>query len=159
MLLYILLIGLLAIAAVGVIVFLTRKPMAAPAVAQAGTRSGRLPWTTTRASDETPHTTPLDIESGPQFLALDGSHIPLLGNTGALGRRDFKALVEPDKADLISREHLRFDCEDGKYYVEDRKSTNGTKINGKRISGKGRFLLKEGDKVNLANALTLTFKS
>ena len=76
-----------------------------------------------------------------------------------MGRSDFRSLVKADKADLISREHLQFDCEDGEYYIEDRKSTNGTKINGKRISGKGRFLLKEGDKIELADALTLTFKT
>lgn len=159
MLLYVLLIGLLAVAAMGIIVFLVRRPVAAASGARAGTRSGRLPWTTTRVADGTPHTTPLATEPGPQFIASDGGHIPLLGNAGSLGRGDFQSLVKADKADLISREHLRFDCEDGEYYIEDRKSTNGTKINGSRISGKGRFLLREDDKIELANALTLTFKT
>jgi hypothetical protein len=159
MLLYILLIGLLAIAAVGVIVFLVRRPVVVASGAHAGTRSDRLPWTTTRVADGTPHTTPLATEPGPQFIASDGGHIPLLGNAGSLGRGDFQSLVKADKADLISREHLRFDCEDGEYYIEDRKSTNGTKINGAKISGKGRFLLREDDKIELANAITLTFKT
>ncbi|MBN2463722.1 MAG: FHA domain-containing protein [Dehalococcoidia bacterium] len=161
MLLYILLIGLLAIAAVGVIVFLVRRPVAVASGARAGTRSDRLPWTTTttRVADGTPQTTPVATGPGPKFAVADGGCIPISGNAGALGRSDFRALVEPDKADLISREHLRFDCEDGDYYIEDRKSTNGTKINGKRISGKGRFLLKDGDKIELADAITITFKN
>jgi len=160
MLLYILLIGLLAIAAVGVIVFLIKRPASAAAVAHAGTRASRLPWTTTtRVADGTPQTTPVATGPGPKFALADGGCIPISGNTGTLGRHDFRSLVKADKADLISREHLRFDCEDGDYYIEDRKSTNGTKINGNPISGKGRFLLNEGDKIELADALTLTFET
>jgi hypothetical protein len=159
MLLYILLIGLLAVAAVGVIVFLARRPVAAASGAHAGTRAGHLPWTITRVADGTPHTTPLAPGLGPKFIASDGGHIPISGNAGSLGRGDFQSLVKADKADLISREHLRFDCEDGEYYIEDRKSTNGTKINGAKISGKGRFLLREDDKIELANAVTSTLKS
>ena len=159
MLLYILLIGLLAIAAVGVVVFLTRRPVASASGASAGTRAEHLPWTTTRVSDGTPHTTPVATGPGPKFAVSDGGCIPISGNAGSLGRNDFRSLVKADKADLISREHLRFDCEDGEYYIEDRKSTNGTKINGDPISGKGRFLLKDGDKIELADALTLTFET
>ena len=160
MLLYILLIGLLAIAAVGVIVFLTRRPAAAAAGAHAGTRVGHQPWAnTTRVADDTPQTTPVAAGPGPKFMIADGGCIPISGDTGTLGRRDFRSLVKADKADLISREHLQFECEDGEYYIEDSKSTNGTKINGKRISGKGRFLLKDGDTIELADALTLTFES
>ncbi len=159
MLLYILLIGLLAVAAVGVIVFLARRPVAVASGARAGTRAGHLPWTITRVADGTPHTTPLATGPGPKFIASDGSHIPISGNAGSLGRNDFQSLVKADKADLISREHLLFDCEDGEYYIEDRKSTNGTKINGAKISGKGRFLLREDDKIELADAVTLTFKT
>jgi hypothetical protein len=159
MLLYILLIGLLAIAAVGVIVFLTRRPVTSASRANAGTRTGHLPWTNTRVADGTPQTTPVTTGPGPKFIVSDGGCIPISGNAGSLGRNDFRSLVKADKADLISREHIRFDCEDGEYYIEDRKSTNGTKINGNPISGKGRFSLKDGDKIELADALTLTFET
>jgi pSer/pThr/pTyr-binding forkhead associated (FHA) protein len=134
--------------------------VAAASGANAGTRAGRTPWTTTtRVTDGTPQTTPVDTGPGPKFVLSDGGCLPISGDKGTLGRSDFRSMVKADKADLISREHLRFDCEDGEYYIEDRKSTNGTKINGKRISGKGRFLLKEGDKIELADALTITFKT
>jgi hypothetical protein len=160
-LLYILLIGLLAVAAVGAIVFLVRRPAAASTGNRAGTRAAYMPWatTTTRVQGDLPHTTPVDIGPGPKFIASDGGHIPISGNAGSLGRSDFRSLVKPDEADLISRQHIRFDCEKGEYYIEDRNSTNGTKINGSSISGKGRFLLRDGDVVELADALTLTFKS
>jgi hypothetical protein len=159
MLLYVLLIGLLAAAAVGVVVFLTRRPVAAASGAQAGTRAGRLPWTTTRLANGTSQTTPVATGPGPKFVVADGGYIPISGNAGTLGRHDFRSLAKADKADLISREHLQFECEDGEYYIEDRKSTNGTKINGKRISGKGRFLLRDGDTIELADVLTLTFNN
>jgi hypothetical protein len=159
-LLYILLIGLLALAAVGVIVFLVRRPAAAAAGNRAGTRAGYLPWSTaTRVQGDLPHTTPVDIGPGPKFVTSDGGHVPMSGNAGSLGRSDFRSLVKSDKADLISREHIRFDNEDGDHYIEDRSSTNGTKVNGTRISGQGRFLLSDGDIIELADALTITFKA
>lgn len=159
MLPYVLLIGLLAVAAVGIVVFLVRRPAAAASGTRAGTRTGHMPWATTRVTDGTPHTTPMNTGPGPKFILSDGGCIPFSGNSGSLGRNDFRSLVQSDKADLISREHLQFDCEDGDYYIEDSKSTNGTKINGSSIKGKGRFLLKEGDEIELADALTLTFQT
>ena len=158
-LLYILLIGLLAVAVVGVIVFLVRRPVAADSGRRAGTRAGHLPLTDTRVAGETPHTTPAATGPGPKFMASGGGHIPISGSAGSLGRADFRSLVEPDKSDLISRQHIRFDYEDGECFIEDRNSTNGTKINGSSIRGQGRFLLREGDKIELADALTLTFKT
>ena len=158
-LLYVLLIGLLAVAAVGIVVFLTRRPAAAASGTHAGTQTGHLPWTTTRVADGTPHTTPINTGPGPKFAIAGGGCIPISGNAGSLGRNDLRSLVNADKADLISREHLRFDCEDGEYYIEDSKSTNGTKINGSSIKGKGRYLVKEGDEIELADALTLTFQT
>jgi hypothetical protein len=159
-LLYILLIGLLAIAAVGVIIFLVRRPATAAAGSQSGTRAAYMPWTgtATRVDGDLPHTTPVETGPGPKFVTSDGGSVSLSGNSGFLGRSDFRSMAKPGKADLISREHIKFDCEDGDYYIEDRNSTNGTKVNGTRISGKGRFLLSNGDVIELANALSLTFK-
>ena len=90
---------------------------------------------------------------------LQAGHRPPHPSTRALGRSDFRSLVKADKADLISRQHIRLDCEDGECYIEDRNSTNGTKLNGSSINGKGRYLLREGDKVELADILTLTFET
>jgi hypothetical protein len=160
LLLYILLIGLLAVAAVVAIVLFARKPAAAYAGRHAGTRTGYLSCATdTRVATRTPHTTPIATELGAKFIASDGEYIAIPGNVGSLGRNDFRSLVKSDKADLISRRHIQFDCEDGEYYIEDSNSTNGTKLNGSSINGKGRYLLREGDEVELADILTLTFKT
>ncbi len=159
-LLYILLLGLLAVSAAVAIVFVVRKPAVAYAGHHAGTRAGYLPLATaTQAANGAPATTPVDTGPGPKFIMSNGEHIPISGNAGSLGRSDFRSLVKPDKADLISRQHIRLDCEDGECYIEDRNSTNGTKLNGSSINGKGRYLLREGDKVELADILTLTFET
>ena len=150
--LYITLLGLLAIAAATAVVLFIRRPTAAHA------RAGYLA-TDTRAASGTPATTPVEAGPGPKFILSNGEHIPISGNAGSLGRSDFRSLVKPDEADLISRQHIRLDCEDGECFIEDRGSTNGTKLNGSSIDGKGRYLLREGDKVELADILTLTFKT
>jgi len=149
------LLGLLAIAAAVAIVLLVRRPAPAHAGGN-GRRAGYL-TTSTRTASVTPSTTP--GEAGPRLIMSNGEGIPLSGSSGSLGRSNLSALVKADEADLISRRHLRFDHEDGECFIEDRGSTNGTKLNGSPISGKGRYLLREGDKVELADVLTLTFKS
>jgi hypothetical protein len=147
------LLGLLAVAAAVVITLLVRRP----AAAYARSRRGGYLSTATRTAGRTPATTPVD--SGPRFVVSSGEAIPLSGGSASLGRSDFSSLVKSNDADLISRKHIRFYCEDDECYVEDRGSTNGTRINGSSIEGKGRYLLRDGDKVELADVLTLTFKS
>jgi hypothetical protein len=157
---YILLISLIAVAAVVAIVLFVRRPAAAYSGNRAGTRAEHLLCAAdTQVSGKTAHTTPIATGLGPKFMASDGGYIPISENVGSLGRNDFRSLVKLDKADLISRQHIRLDCEDGEYYIEDCHSTNGTKLNGSSIRGKGRYLLKDGDMIELADALTLTFKT
>jgi hypothetical protein len=147
------LLGLLAVAAAVVIALLVRRPAASH------TGNGRAGYlaATTRTAGRTPATTPAD--NGPRFVISNGEVIPLSGGSASLGRSDFSSLMKSDDADLISRRHIRLYYEDGDCYIEDRGSTNGTKINGSSIEGKGRYLLRDGDKVELADVLTLTFKS
>lgn len=149
------LLGLLAVAAAVVIVLLVRRPAAAHAGGNGGRRAGYRA-SATRAASRIPGTTPAD---GPRLVLSNGEQISLSGSVGSLGRSDFESSVKGDEADLISRRHIRFDCEDGDCFIEDRGSTNGTKINGSNIEGKGRYLLRDGDRVELADVLTLTFKS
>ena len=47
---------------------------------------------------------------------------------------------------FMSKEHARIFLLDGKYYLEDLKSTNGTLLNGKEIRGKC-IKLNENDKI------------
>ena len=155
---YILLIGLLAVAA-GVIVFLAiMKPATAQAGRHAATRAAYLPSTAaTMPATGAPHTTP--IAAGPlaKLVSHDGEEISISGGANSLGRNDFQSLLTPDKAALISRQHILVDYENGRYYIEDHNSTNGTRLNGASISGKGKHSLENGDVIELADALTLTF--
>jgi len=147
--------GLLAIAALAAIILAVKRPAVAHADVSAGRRSD-YPETATRAASHTPYTTPVD--TGPRFEMSNGDSIPLSGSGGTLGRSDFRSMVRADRADLISRRHMRFECEDGECYIEDLSSINGTKINGSPIGGQGRYLLRVGDKVEIANVVSMTLK-
>lgn len=56
----------------------------------------------------------------------------------------------------VSRHHLRFTRSGDTYMIEDLGSTNGTFINGKRLSGS--TLLKNGDMIGLGETVTLGFE-
>jgi adenylate cyclase len=57
--------------------------------------------------------------------------------------RSVKAQIQID-GDLVSRQHARFYEEDGRWYVQDLQSRNGTLVNGQRIT---TAVLKSGDVV------------
>jgi predicted component of type VI protein secretion system len=104
-------------------------------------------------------TTPLAAGPSAKFTSEGGKEVSL-GTAGqSLGRSDLHGLTAPDKADLLSRKHFSLSYENGDYYIEDQGSTNGTRLNSSDIRGKGKQLLKDSDKIDLAGALTITFKS
>ena len=162
-LLYALMIGLLAVAAGVIITLLVRKPANAYAASGTGTRAGYLSSSTapaaTLAASGIPMTTPLAAGPSAKFSSEGGNQISLNAAGQSLGRGDLHTLAAPGKADLLSRQHFSLSYENGDYYIEDRGSTNGTRLNGSDIRGKGRQPLKDGDKIDLAGALTITFKS
>lgn len=159
-LLYAILIGLLAIAAAVIIALLVRKPATAHAgshtAAAAGYTSSGTAATSTQPTTSTPVTTPGEATLPAKFESPGGTTMPVTGKP--LGRRDLQALVSPDKADLISRKHIEVTYENSQYFIEDINSTNGTKLNGSDIRGTGKHSIANGDKVELAGVLTLTFK-
>lgn len=75
-----------------------------------------------------------------------------------LGRIDFARALPPSELKFISREHFLISSEAGKFYIEDSHSDNGTGLNGTEIKGKGRLELHDGDRITIADAITLTFK-
>ncbi len=154
-LMYTLLIGLLGVAAAAIIFLMTRKP----AVAHAGTKAGYLASSTAVSTDTGMHTTPVAAGHGAKLVTSGGEQVDLGGKLGALGRNDFQSLLKPDKAELVSRQHILLDYDNGHYYIEDQRSTNGTRLNGSAIKGTGRHMLNEGDTIELGNALTVTFRT
>ena len=71
-----------------------------------------------------------------------------------LGRDITNAITINDRE--VSRHHLRFTRSGDTYMVEDLGSTNGTFINGKRLTGSA--LLKNGDMIGLGETVTLGFE-
>jgi len=90
----------------------------------------------------------------------DGKIVPITSVRQVFGRKDFEKLVDPVLARAISREHFTvfYDFRAGKFFIEDRSSTNGTLLNGTNIRGRGPIELKEGDTISPAGVLNLTFK-
>ena len=162
-LLYALMIGLLAAAAAVIITLMVRKPAKAYAGSSTGTRAGYLASSTAPAAtlpaSGIPMTTPLAAGPSAKFTSEGGKEISFNAAGQSLGRSDLHGLAGPGKADLLSRQHFSLSHENGDYYIEDRGSTNGTRLNGSDIRGKGKHMLKDGDKIDLAGALTITFKS
>jgi hypothetical protein len=157
----ILMIAIMGVAAAVIIALLTRKPAAA--LQHSGTASaftstaGTAPAATLPATG-TPHTTPIGAGAA-RLVTAGGGELSVRGGAMSLGRSDLRSLAaSPDRADLISRKHLMMEYENGDYYIEDTNSTNGTRLNGESIRGKGRQLLRNGDTIEVADALKLTFR-
>jgi len=78
-----------------------------------------------------------------------------------LGRFDPITGIAPDidlsfddrEAMMISRRHARISARNGRHFLEDLGSTNGTKVNGKMLRIGERVLLVSGDRVWLGNCL------
>jgi len=160
---YLLLIALLAAAAIIIVILLLRRPVAAQSVNYGTARGGTMPAVTspvaTLPATGSPKTTPVAVGPSAKFVASNGSELSLAGDGNPLGRRDFQSMASPDKADLISRQHITVSYENGQYYIEDRGSTNGTRLNGSAIKGTGKHALKDGDNIDLAGALSFVFRS
>ena len=154
------LILLLIVAAIVIAILLIRRRARVHPVQEANTQAGQpIQPEDTSPTDTLPVTTPA-VEAIPAKLAMpDGDEILLAGNARSLGRHDFEKFIPQEHVPYISRQHINLWYEDGQYYVEDRSSTNGTKINGTDIKGTGRHQLADGDAIELAGKLSITFKA
>jgi hypothetical protein len=94
-----------------------------------------------------------------KLVSPDGNNIVLTEATKSLGRNDFEKSVPPNVINMISRQHLFIKYENGKYYIDDYSSANGTKLNSIDIKGKGWQELKDGDKITIAGVLDMTYKT
>jgi hypothetical protein len=157
--LYAVLLALLAVAAVAITVFLVKRRNTPVAAYNTATVAGYAPWSTgTTTATEMPGTTPIDTAGVARFVTADGRQIAIPDKGGVMGRNELRLFVDSDKTSQISREHFKIYCEKGNYYIEDSSSINGTRVNGSRITGKGRYLLNDGDVIAVADILSLTFK-
>ena len=89
------------------------------------------------------------MRSGP----TPGATFPLDGDQLTIGRDSSNGVAINDAE--ISRKHARLTFQGGKYVIEDLGSTNGTFVNGQRLSGP--FVLKSGDVVSFGEQIVLMY--
>ncbi|UCF85558.1 MAG: FHA domain-containing protein, partial [Desulfobacteraceae bacterium] len=80
----------------------------------------------------------LYVMNGP----LEGQSFKLESDTILIGRSPDNDIQIKDSS--ISRNHLKILRKDNKYFIEDLRTTNGTFVNGKRLSPGKSFEVKEG---------------
>ncbi|KKU88134.1 MAG: hypothetical protein UY16_C0013G0044, partial [Candidatus Gottesmanbacteria bacterium GW2011_GWA2_47_9] len=73
------------------------------------------------------------------------------GTSRIIGRGDETDFRLPSVLPKVSRQHARIYYQNGAWYIEDLKSTNGTFVNGKKISGSQKII--NGDTVSLADVV------
>jgi pSer/pThr/pTyr-binding forkhead associated (FHA) protein len=93
-----------------------------------------------------------------KLVLPDMKEIPISGTEKNIGRDDFLKVASPDDAKFISREHLKITYENGRYYIVDERSTNGTKLNGVEIKGQGKRELNANDEIVLADTMKVRFQ-
>ena len=87
-----------------------------------------------------------------RLVSADGRTYPVAIGSTVIGRGDHANLRLPDVG--ISRRHARLDFDGGQVVLTDLGSTNGTMVNGQRISA---VALNPGDMVQIGTT-TLTFR-
>src|SRR5215469_2364889 len=81
--------------------------------------------------------------------ANEGALIPLDGDKFILGRNPDCGIVIPVTS--VSREHAQIVRVQGRYYIEDKQSRNGTFVNNQAITS--RTPLKNNDKIRICDFL------
>ncbi len=91
------------------------------------------------------------MRSGP----TPGATYSLEGDQLVIGRDSASNIAINDAE--VSRKHARLNFQGGKYVIEDLGSTNGTFVNGQRVTS--ATVLKSGDVVSLGEQIVLLFEA
>lgn len=119
-----------------------------------------------RRGREKPSAAPVPEEAPTSFPAAavrgkialpNGMEILLDGGGRTVGREDLARALDIDDLALVSRRHFEVKSQQGQFYIEDLGSTNGTRLNGMEISGRGPVALNHGDLIELAGRIQLKF--
>jgi hypothetical protein len=97
---------------------------------------------------------PEDDYTFPMLVAHDGTEVEVYPGTMLLGRLEDCAVVFEDPN--VSRHHAQIDSDERGWVVRDLGSTNGTFVNGKRISSPTR--LSDGDRIAIGRN-TLVYRA
>ena len=90
------------------------------------------------------------------FIQAHGKSVPLSNRGFGIGRDRNNAVIVSDPK--VSKFHAFVTFKNGRVYIKDTDSTNGTWINKKSISGAGPVELKHGDVIHLGNT-QIVFKT
>ena len=93
----------------------------------------------------------LVMHSGP----TPGKIFPMEGDVITIGREAGNGIVINDAE--VSRKHTQFVFQGGKFIVTDLGSTNGTFVNGQRLTG--QHILQPGEVISLGEQINLLFES
>ena len=96
-------------------------------------------------------TEPLHRETVLILTAADGRRFPVHGRGATIGRDADNDIVLP--FGQISRRHAQIQCSPSGFTVADLGSTNGTFINGMRLSSSKRYPLRPGDRLGIGPVL------
>ena len=130
-------------------------PLIAPPVDPGGTRVFE-PAQPDPAAAELTGIVPVPVPppAPPRALLMSGAHrFEIAGGVAVLGRTKDCEIAIPDDAS-ISRRHAEIRPDTGSFWIADLGSTNGTEVNGKRIS---RLELHSGDRITIGQT-TLVFE-
>lgn len=113
-----------------------------------------------KSRETTPHKLPPVIELNPHIVVKgleEGVTQPFSEERITIGRRtDNQVVLE---ADNISRNHVAIERRDGKYFVSDLDSANGTYLNEERIALSDPTELNDGDRLRIGNfTLAVSFR-
>ena len=92
-----------------------------------------------------------------RLILPDGLDIPLTADTRPVGRAELSRALGLDELLLVSRKQFQVTHSNGQYFIEHLDGPNSTKLNGDDIKGKGTLELKDGDVIDIANAIKLKF--
>ncbi|HEX6879509.1 MAG TPA: SpoIIE family protein phosphatase, partial [Terriglobales bacterium] len=81
--------------------------------------------------------------------------VPLERFPVTIGRKPEKDVVLKDAR--VSRDHAKFSCENGVYFIEDEGSRHGTYVNGQRING--RLEVHVGDQIQFGPSVTAVLQT
>jgi predicted component of type VI protein secretion system len=93
----------------------------------------------------------LVMHSGP----TPGKIFPMEGDVITIGREAGNGIIINDAE--VSRKHTQFVFQGGKFIVTDLGSTNGTFVNGQRLTG--QHVLQPGEVISLGEQINLLFES
>jgi pSer/pThr/pTyr-binding forkhead associated (FHA) protein len=94
------------------------------------------------------------VADGVRLTLPDGSEHTLTGSPLTIGRESANDLTFESPA--VSREHAAVVLREGRWYLEDRGSTNGTFLNGTRVTPGTPLPLRHADRIELGD-VTLLF--